>query len=165
MGLIKTNITLRNALDDRLAPFTAEALVDTGALLLCLPEHVATQLKLPTLQQREATTADGRTNLCPYVGPIEVSFGNRSCFVGALVFGEEVLLGAVPMEDLDLVICPATGSVDVNPNSPNIPTAPVKGSVLHGADGDQRAASFDKCYRDIVRLLEDLCQRAQQAQH
>ncbi len=46
--------------------------------------------------------------------------------MGAIVFREEVLLGAAAMEDLDLVICPATQSVDVNPESPNLPTAPIK---------------------------------------
>lgn len=126
MGLIHATITLRNALDSRLQPYTGDALVDTGALLLCIPEHVATQLRLPTLQEREAATADGKKHVCPYVGPVELTFGNRSCFVGALVFGEEILLGAVPMEDLDLVISPATQLVEVNPESPNLPMAPVK---------------------------------------
>jgi len=126
MGLIRTKIILRNPLDDRLAPYETEALVDTGALLLCVPEHVATQLKLPALQEREVTTADGKAHVCPYVGPVEVSFGNRSCLVGALVLGEDVLLGAVPMEDLDLVISPATQTVVANPQSPNMPSAVVK---------------------------------------
>ena len=127
MGLIHASIELRNALDNRLEPYTTNALVDSGALLLGIPEHVATQLKLPVLQEREASTADGKRHVCPYVGPVEVTFKNRSCFVGALVFGEEVLLGAVPMEDLDLVIFPATKTVDINPESPNLPTAPVMG--------------------------------------
>lgn len=126
MGLVKTRITLRNPLDSRLAPYETEALVDTGALLLCLPAHVAAQLRLPTLQEREVRTADGAAHVCPYVGPVEVAFGNRACFVGALVLGEEVLLGAVPMEDLDLVVAPANGTVIPNPESPNLPSAIVK---------------------------------------
>ena len=126
MGIIHTTIELRNALDSRLEPYSTEALVDTGALLLCIPEHVATQLKLPQLQEREVATADGSRHVCPYVGPVEVTFKNRSCFVGALVLGDDVLLGAVPMEDLDLVISPATRTVEVNPDSPNMPLAPAK---------------------------------------
>jgi clan AA aspartic protease len=126
MGLVTTKILLRNPLDSRLAPFEATALVDTGALHLCLPKHVVLQLDLPTLQQREVTTADGQRHICDYVGPVEVTFGNRSCFVGALVLGEEVLLGAVPMEDLDLVISPGGQTVEVNPNAPNIPSSVVK---------------------------------------
>jgi clan AA aspartic protease len=80
---------------------------------LCLPQHVVLQLGLQAVQQREVTTADGQRHICDYVGPAEVTFSNRSCFVGALVIGEEVLLGAVPMEDLDLVISPSRQTVEV----------------------------------------------------
>jgi len=62
----------------------------------------------------------------PYVGPIEVRFKNRIGFVGALVMGDETLLGAIPMEDMDLVILPKTKKLDVNPASPNIATSVVK---------------------------------------
>jgi clan AA aspartic protease len=126
MGVITTQIELRNPLDSRLTPYQAKALVDMGAMHLCLPQHVVVQLGLQTVQQREVTTADGRRHVCDYVGPVEVTFGNRSCFVGALVIGEEVLLGAVPMEDLDLVISTSRQSVEVNPNSPNLPSSVVK---------------------------------------
>jgi clan AA aspartic protease len=126
MGLIRAKLTLRNALDSRLNLDEADALVDTGAVHLCLPQHVATQLQLPTLQVREITTADGTIHQCPYVGPVEVSFENRSCFVGAVVVGDDVLLGAIPMEDLDVVINPSRQSIEVNPESPNIPAAIVK---------------------------------------
>ena len=77
-------------------------------------------------QEREATTADGGTHVCPYVGSLEVSLGNSSCFVGALVFGDDVLLGSVPMEDMDLVISPARQSIEPNPASPNLPSASIK---------------------------------------
>jgi clan AA aspartic protease len=126
MGLVTTQIEIRNPLDSRLTPFQATALVDTGAMHLCWPQHVVLQLGLQAVQQREVTTADGKRHVCDYVGPVEVTFGNRSCFVGALVIGEEVLLGAVPMEDLDLVISPSRQSVEVNPNSPNLPSSVVK---------------------------------------
>jgi hypothetical protein len=46
----------------------------------------------------------------PYVGPIEVRFKNRVGFAGALVMGDQVLLGAIPMEDMDLVVIPITSS-------------------------------------------------------
>jgi clan AA aspartic protease len=126
MGLIRTEITLRNPRDRSLAPLTVNALVDTGALHLCIPEHLAIQLKLDRLEEREVTTADGVKRLCAYVGPIEVHFGNRGCFTGALVLGDEILLGAIPMEDMDLVVVPRSRTLDVNPSSPNIATTIVK---------------------------------------
>lgn len=90
------------------------------------PEHLAIQLKLERLEEREVTTADGVKRRCAYVGPIEVRFANRGCFTGALVLGDEVLLGAVQMEEMDLVVSPATRSVTVNPASPNVPSSTVK---------------------------------------
>src|SRR5262249_34864924 len=56
----------------------------------------------------------------PYVGPIVLHFKNRTGFVGALVLGDEVLLGAIPMEEMDLVVNPRDRTVDANPDSPNI---------------------------------------------
>ena len=126
MGLIRTEITLLNPRDRSLVPLTVKALVDTGAFHLCIPEHLAIQLKLERLEEREVTTADGVKHLCAYVGPIEVHFGNRGCFTAALVLGDEILLGAVPMEDMDLVVSPATRTVTVNPASPNVPSSTAK---------------------------------------
>ncbi len=126
MGPVRADLTLRNPVDPTLAPIDVSALVDTGALHLCIPQHVALQLKLEELEAREVTLADGRKQLIPYVGPIEVRFGNRRCFVGAMVLGDEPLLGAIPMEDLDLVVHPASRSVTVNPTSPNIPSSLAK---------------------------------------
>jgi len=127
MGLVRAAITLRNPLDKRLQPFAANALVDTGALLLCIPQHVAVQLELQEIQTREVTTADGQSHSVPYVGPVEITFANRVCFQGALVLGDDVLLGAVPMQDLDVIISPSRETIEVNPDSPNMASAIVKG--------------------------------------
>ena len=126
VGLIHTVIALKNPRQPELHPVETSALVDTGAIHLCIPEHVALQLRLDQAYEREVTTADGSRRLCPYVGPVEVRFGDRTCFTGALVLGDEVLLGAVPMEDMDLVVSPAMRTVTVNPASPNIPSSTVK---------------------------------------
>lgn len=126
MRYVRTEVHLKNPRIPELEPVAVNALVDTAAMTLCIPEHVAVQLRLETHNQREVTTADGRRQLVPYIGPVEVSFQNRSCFVGALVLGDEVLLGAVPMEDMDLVVSPSRRQVVVNPDSPNFPHALVK---------------------------------------
>lgn len=126
MGLIFADIQLSNLLAPDLAPYPAKALVDTGALHLCIPQHIAYQLKLKTLEEREVTIADGSKRLVPYVGPIKITFQNRNCFSGAMVIGDEVLLGAIPMEDMDLVVHPSKLLITVNPQSPNIPTSVIK---------------------------------------
>ena len=126
MGLIRANLTLSNPRKSGLCPLEVSALADSGALHLCIPEHIAVQLDLDELEKREVTTADGRRLTCPYVGPIQLNFKNRACFTGALVLGDEVLLGAVPMEDMDLLLSPAKQAVIVNPDNPNIAGSVVK---------------------------------------
>lgn len=133
MGLTRTEIDLSNPRSGELAPLKVKALVDTGAVTLCIPEHVAVQLDLAELEKREVTTAAGRHLSVPYVGPVQVRFSNRSCFTGALVLGDSVLLGAIPLEDMDLVVNSRRQEVTVNPESPNIPSAVVKAAPANFA--------------------------------
>lgn len=126
MGYVYADIELSNPKNSGLNKIAVRALADTGALTLCIPEHIRVQLQLEEVEKREVTVAEGRRTLVPYVGPVWVHFQNRGCFVGALVIGDDVLLGAVPMEDMDLVVCPSSRSVIVNPQSPNFPQAMVK---------------------------------------
>jgi clan AA aspartic protease len=120
MGLVNANVILRNPRKPELQPLETSVLADTGALHLCIPEHIRIQLELEELDQKEITIADGSKKLVPYVGPIEIRFKNRIGFTGALVLGNQVLFGAIPMEDMDLVVIPSTRTLDVNPNSPNV---------------------------------------------
>jgi len=120
MGHIFVDLELSNARDAELQPMTVNALVDSGAGLLCVPQRVADQLQLSVHDHRQVRLADGRSTTVDYVGPLRVRFENRQCLVGALVMGEQPLLGAIPMEDMDLIIDPLRQRVSVNPNSPNI---------------------------------------------
>ena len=126
MGMIRAQIELGNPTKPELKPLTVEALVDTGAMTICIPEHVAVQLGLETIETREVTTANEKSHVVPYVGPVSIRFEKRTCLTGVLVIGDTVLLGAVPMEDMDLVVSPAAETIVVNPKSPNIPSALVK---------------------------------------
>jgi len=126
MGLVYSTIKLGNPTDLNINEMEVACLVDTGSTYLCIPSHVAVQLGLKELDTREVTLADGLSKLVPYVGPIKVYFEKRFCFVGALVIGNEVLLGAVPMEDMDLVVHPKLFKLPVNPESPNIARGIVK---------------------------------------
>ena len=126
VGHVFAELELSNPRRQDLAPLAAKALADTGELMLCIPEHVAIQLDLEAESMREVSVADGRSTRVPYVGPIKVAFGKRFCYVGALVLGDEVRLGVVPMEDMDLVVDPARRKLTVDPASPNLPHARVK---------------------------------------
>jgi clan AA aspartic protease len=126
MGLTYSSIKLSNPRQPELQPIELNALVDTGALMLCISQSTAFQLGLEELDKRPVTIADGSSHQVPYVGPVRVDFENRFCFVGALVIGDETLLGAVPMEDMDLVVHPATQRLMPNPLHPNKPSYTIK---------------------------------------
>src|SRR5229473_6133169 len=130
MGLVNGKLFLKNPRLPDLDPVEVVAMADSGALHLCIPEHIQIQLRLEAIDSKEVTLADGSKRLVPYVGPIELRFKNRVGFAGALVMGDQVLLGAIPMEDMDLVIVPKTRTLDVNPNSPNFASSIAKQSYL-----------------------------------
>ena len=104
------------------------ALVDSGALDLVINEEVQQQLGLSVLDQRTIWLADETTRDVDMVGPVEVRFENRSTIVKALVLpvAEHVLLGAIPLEGLDVCIDPVQERLIVNPKSPNIGSSQIK---------------------------------------
>ena len=119
-------LTLKNPRSPQSEPVDVEALADTGAVYLIIPEHIRLQLALEEGSKKEITLADGSKKMVPYVGPIETRFKNRIAYVGAVVMGDEVLLGAIPMDDMDLVVLPQQRRVDVNPLNPNFAAAKAK---------------------------------------
>lgn len=126
MGLSFAMLTLSNPRNPDLSAVIVEALADTGAVHLIIPEHIQLQLGLDVQSQKEVTLADGSQKMVPYVGPLEVRFKNRVAYVGAIVMGDQVLLGAIPMEDMDLVVMPQQRRVEVNPLNPNYAAALAK---------------------------------------
>ena len=126
MGLVYSTIKLANPVNNASAELEVTCLVDTCSTYLCIPSHVAVQLGLKESDTREVTLADGMSKSVPYVGPVKVMFEKRLCFVGALVIGNEVLLGAVPMEDMDLVVVPSVRRLVVNPLHPDFAAGPAK---------------------------------------
>jgi clan AA aspartic protease len=126
MGLSYCMLTLKNPHDPDSRPVETQALADTGSVFLIIPEHIRLQLGLEEVTRKEITLADGSRQMVPYVGPIETRFKNRAAFVGAIVMGDEVLLGAIPMEDMNLVVISRQRRVDVNPLNPNFAAAHAK---------------------------------------
>lgn len=115
MGLINVQILLKNPLRRELDGVEVTALVDTACTYLCIPKALCELLRLETDEVLNVKLADGSRKPVPYVGPVEVSYKGRRGFCGALVMGNEVLLGAVPLEEMDLVIAPKTLSLEPNP--------------------------------------------------
>ncbi len=120
MGLVYASLRLYNDARSDVEEVDAKALVDSGAQNLCIPEHIALQLRLEKRYEREVIYADGRRELVPYYSGVRVETMGRGCVVGALGFGNQVLLGVISLEDMDLIVHPRTCQVLPNPENPNI---------------------------------------------
>jgi clan AA aspartic protease len=81
MGLVYADIELSNPRRDDLKSLKVKSLVDTGAVMLCLPEHLVTQLDLDENGTRDVSTADGRSHKVPYVGPLRLSRRHREIYL------------------------------------------------------------------------------------
>jgi len=136
VGILFQHIRLANAARPDLEEVDASALVDSGAADLCIPELVAKQLRLEKIEDRMISVADGRQIVVDYVGPIRVEVFGRNTFTGAMVTGNQVLLGAIPMESLDVLIDPRRHQLIPNPAHPNIPGAMAVG-VLPARKDDE----------------------------
>jgi len=128
MGYVYAEIELTNEGDVTLSEYgvlpeneirriTTRALVDSGAYDLIINEEVQDQLKLRVLGKRTIKLADETPLEVDIVGPVEVRFEDRTTSVRALVLPdtEEVLLGAIPLEGLDVIIDPLRERLLVNP--------------------------------------------------
>ncbi len=98
------------------------ALVDSGAYMLSINENLKTQLDLPVIEKQFVTLADESTIQVEIVGPVEVRFENRRTSIDAVVLpgDAEVLLGAIPMEDMDVLVDPRQQKLVVNPKHPYV---------------------------------------------
>ena len=84
---------------------------------MCINETIKEQLQLPIIEKRKGQLANGEVVEYDLVGPIEVKFKNRRCNVDAMVLSRdsEPLLGAIPLEDMDVLIHPYRRELTVNP--------------------------------------------------
>ena len=100
---------------------TYRALVNSGAWDLVINEAVQQQLNLPVIERRPVEMADETLVEVDVVGPIHVRFESRTTIANAIVLPgtSEVLLGAYPMEGLDVIIDPKQERLLVNPPWPN----------------------------------------------
>jgi clan AA aspartic protease len=140
MGLVYAEIEIINAGDlemvrrsvldaDDVKKMTVEMLVDSGSYYMCINETVKEQLDLTVIEKRKGQLANGQIVEYDVVGPIEVKFKNRRCHVDAMVLpgDSEMLLGAIPMEDMDVLIHPLRQELIVNPEHPYYVQMKMKG--------------------------------------
>lgn len=131
MGLVYADIELINGEDlgaarrgfidqDEVKRMWVNALVDIGSYMLAINENIQEQLQLPVVEKRKAQLANGHIVECDVVAPVELRFKNRQTTCRAMVLpgDSEPLLGAIPLEDMDVIIHPLRQELIVNPDHP-----------------------------------------------
>ncbi|MDR0313198.1 MAG: clan AA aspartic protease [Treponema sp.] len=124
MGIVYTEITLKNAGDvinvrrgiikePEIRQTTVTALVDTGAGTLVINEAIRQQLGLEIESTQSAELADGSSQTYSKTEVVQIHWKNRNSACKALVVPNtsEVLLGAIPLEDMDLIINPSAQEI------------------------------------------------------
>lgn len=132
MGLIHASIELINGDDlamvrrhimgeDEIRYMHVNALVDSGAINLCINESIQEILQFPIVEKKTFQMATGELRELQVVENVVVKFQNRCTNCTALILpgDSEVLLGAIPMEDMDVWIDPRRQEMVVNPSSPD----------------------------------------------
>lgn len=140
MGLVFADVTLtsvddlvlhrRGHLDENLIKtIKVRSLVDTGAYMLTINDDVRNQLDLPLIERQFVTLADETQIEVDVVGPVEVRFENRrtTCDAVVLPTTQDVLLGSIPMEDMDVLVHPKEQKLVVNPKHPYVANKYLKG--------------------------------------
>jgi len=126
VGTIYAQVELGNLLRQDLRPVNIEAMVDSGAINLCVPDIVRRELGLEIARTRVAQMTDGSLVEVGVVEPVTLRFENRVTTRTAMVLGDEVLLGAIPMQDMDVLIDPRNERLILPPDRPNFALSKVK---------------------------------------
>jgi len=119
MGTVFAEITLKNGSDlvrlqdgyikDKdVRSITVNALVDTGAIMLVINEKICQKLGLSIEGTRTASIAGGGKASCKVTEPVRIYWKDRDATCRAWVFpgGDDVLLGSIPLEEMDLAVDP-----------------------------------------------------------
>jgi predicted aspartyl protease len=137
MGEIRVKVKLTNAMDDELFQqgklpekkvrhYTADAVVDTGAVRSVIPPRVQKKLGVRIRGERVAAYADGRTETVGITGPIIFDVLDRDTMEEAFVLGDEVLIGQTVLEKLDLRTDSTNQKVIPNPAHPDQPVNKIR---------------------------------------
>ena len=120
MGTVYATITIKNQFDinkvelglikgEDIRQATVEAVVDTGAITLFITEELRQQLGLGIVGEWPVFVANGAVEMAKRTEAVEVHWEDRSmvCRPNVLLNSSEILLGVIPMEDMDLIVDPA----------------------------------------------------------
>ena len=119
MGTVHAELIIKNSADvvyakrglikeEEVRSVTATAVVDTGAGTLVITEEQYQKLGLGMRREHTARLADGRRVACIITDAVDICWKDRetSCEAVVIPGSETVLLGAIPLEGMDIMIHP-----------------------------------------------------------
>ena len=124
VGRVTEKIKLTNFVDPTKS-VEVEALIDTGAMMLMLPQHVVDELGLRKRGEMTLRYANGELEAKSVYAVVTVEIKGRSAELDVIAEpkGPQALVGYIALERLDLIVDPTTRSVIPNPRSPDMPMA------------------------------------------
>jgi predicted aspartyl protease len=139
MGEVKVEVLLENAEDrgvfrrgyireDEIRSLKVPLVVDSGAVMLVLPQDLVETLGLNEVGKAIVTYADERKEERPVAGIVTVKVGNRLTSVNCVVGppNSEALLGQIILEAMDLLVDCAQQRLIPRPESPYLPLLKIK---------------------------------------
>lgn len=137
MGEVRLKVKLTNSYDesrrqrgdiekDEVRRYEADALIDTGAVSSVIPANVMKILGLLSRGERVAEYADGRKDIVQLTEPIIFDLMGRETEEGAMVLGDEVIIGQTILEVLDLQVDCRNQKLIPNPAHPDQPVVKIK---------------------------------------
>jgi clan AA aspartic protease len=122
MGKIIEKVKL-TSLFDASKSIEVDAVIDTGATMLVLPQDIVNRLELRKISEATVKYANNqRERKSVYAGLLLEIKGRLGSFdVLAEEEGTEPLIGQIVLEELDFVVEPRTKTLSPNPRSPEIP--------------------------------------------
>jgi clan AA aspartic protease len=137
MGEVRAKVKLTNSYDEsrrqrgdisanEVRSYEADALIDTGAVSSVIPANVMKMLGLLSRGSRVAEYADGRKDIVELTEPIIFNLLGRETEEGAMVLGDEVIIGQTILEVLDLQVDCRNQKLIPNPAHPDQPVVKIK---------------------------------------
>ncbi len=100
-----------------------DALVDTGAILVSLPEDIVEKLGLMIEEEKYVTLANNHREKRKIAAGLKIEIMGRTSETRCIVNdkGTKVLIGQIPLEEMDLYVFPAEGRIGGRPEHPDSP--------------------------------------------
>jgi len=100
-----------------------DAIVDTGATMVSLPEDIVEKLGLFIDEEKEITYANNTKEKRKIAKGLIIEIMGRTSETRCIVNnrGTKVLIGQIPLEEMDLYIFPSEGKIGPRPDHPDSP--------------------------------------------